>query len=93
MWKGGVFIYIYFNFETKNMILNVSDKWKGTNKTADIHLKCKYNKKGGTYYMQYDWKKIINSQKESTLTVKEFCRQNNICVLVLCQEMCKSCSG
>lgn len=30
--------------------------------------------------MQYDWKKIINSQKESTLTVKEFCRQNNICV-------------
>ena len=26
--------------------------------------------------MQYDWKKIINSQKESTLTVKEFCRQN-----------------
>ena len=30
--------------------------------------------------MQYDWKKIINSQKESTLSVKEFCRQNNICV-------------
>ena len=30
--------------------------------------------------MQYDWKKIIGSQKESTLTVKEYCKQNNICV-------------
>lgn len=30
--------------------------------------------------MQYDWKKIIEDQKESTLSVKEYCKQNNICV-------------
>lgn len=30
--------------------------------------------------MQYDWKKIIEGQKESTLSVKEYCKQNNICV-------------
>lgn len=37
--------------------LLVSVKWNGTNKITGIHLKCKYNKKGGTYYMQYDLKK------------------------------------
>ena len=30
--------------------------------------------------MQYDWKKIIEDQKKSTLSVKEYCKQNNICV-------------
>lgn len=35
--------------------------------------------------MQYDWKKIIEDQKESTLSVKEYCKQNNICVFSLCK--------
>lgn len=28
--------------------------------------------------MQYDWKKIVEEQKESTLSTREYCKQNNI---------------
>ena len=28
--------------------------------------------------MQYDWKKIVEEQKESTLSIREYCKQNNI---------------
>lgn len=73
-WNGTNWIDSAFSF------IIVSIKRKSTNKSIVINLKCKRNKEEVLTIWNYDWKKTIENQKESTLTVKEYCRQNNICV-------------